>query len=86
MAAPVGCRENEQNKPTLTVENKTTDAIHQAGTASPTTGEAQVIGQIAPNAQVVSGETVSAPEDKDSPDAAKTAEDKTGAVAVEMKY
>ena len=71
--ALAGCR---PSGPTLRVEQH-----GEQKSAGP-----EVIQQIAPNAQVVSGEAAVSSEQKEQEAGARTAEDTTGAVAVKMKY
>ena len=82
---PVGCKEQA---PELRVQNASGDAVDKQGAQSAETGEAEVVQDLGPNAKIVGGEPATIVEEHEEAEAAdaKTAEDKTGAVAVKMEY
>ena len=79
IALLAGCR---QETPGLRVEKQASDAVKTLDTSS--SGGPEVIKEIGPNTQVVTGEPVMASDEKTAD--AQTAKDKTGAVAVKTQF
>lgn len=73
-----GCK---QSTPSLRMDTKAGDAVKEAGGP-------EVIGQVGPNAQIVTGQNATTLDDQptDPSDTAATGEDKAGAVGMKMEY
>ena len=81
-----GCREQS---PSLRIQAEGADGIQSTSHAqapSATEPKPEVMEQINANTQVVTGVPATAEDKEDKPTDGKTAEDKTGAVAVQMQY
>ena len=86
--ATAGCKETGPAE--VRIDTRSGEVMETTGPSASADGtDAGMVQKIGPNAKVVGGEPAAVSEDREdeqSAEDAKTAEDKTGAVAVKMEY